>query len=123
MIKKVMGNQIGALKRTKNKTEAEKEELDLYTMQHGVLSKYKNVLDIYLKTLNLQVGEGRAQRDQGPHQLINRLKLLGGSIMAGNNGVVPEFTQIARYLNSIKVLPKKELDKMMKTMKMYLGIK
>ena len=56
------------------------------------------------------------------NQLIDRLKLLGGSIMAGNNGVVPEFTQIANYLNSIKVLPTKELNKMMKKMKIYLGI-
>lgn len=42
--------------------------------------------------------------------------------MAGNNGVVPEFTQIARYLNSIKILPTEELNKMMKTMKIYLGM-
>ena len=124
--KNVLGNRTGALKRTKNKTGAEKEELDLNTMQHVVLSKYRNVLQLYLTSLDLQVGEGRAQRGQGinnPNQLIDRLKLLGGSIMAGNNGVVPEFTQIARYLNSIKVFPKKELDKMMKTMKIYLGIK
>ena len=107
------------MKRTKNKTEAEKEELDLFTMLHGVLSKYKNVLQLYLTSLDLQVGEGI----NNSNQLIDRLKLLGGSIMAGNNGVVPEFTQIARYLNSIKVLPKKELDKMMKKMKIYLGIK
>ena len=120
-----MGNKIGALKRTKNKTEAEKEELDLYTIQHGVLSKYRNVLQLYLNSLDLQVEEGRAQRGQGiknPNQLIDRLKLLGGSIMAGNNGVVPEFTQIAKYLNSIKVLPTEELNKMMKTMKIFLGI-
>ena len=123
--KKAMGNKIGALKRTKNKTEAEKEELDLYTIQHGVLSKYRNVLQLYLNSLDLQVGEGRAQRGQGiknPNQLIDRLKLLGGRIMAGNNGVVPEFTQIANYLNLIKVLPTKELNKMMKKMKIYLGI-
>lgn len=43
--------------------------------------------------------------------------------MAGNNGVVPEFTQIERYLNSMKVLPTEELNKMMKTMKIYLGMK
>ena len=43
--------------------------------------------------------------------------------MAGNNGVLPEFTQIANYLNSIKVLPTKELNKMLKTMKIYLGKK
>lgn len=57
-----------------------------------------------------------------PNHLIDRLKLPGWSIMAGNNGVVPEFTQIAKYLNAIKVLPTKELNKMMKKMKIYLGI-
>ena len=113
-----MGNRIGALKRTKYKTEDEKLELDLNTMQHGVLSKYKNVLQLYLTSPDLQVGEGI----KNPNQLTDRLKLLGGSIMAGNNGVVPEFTQIANYLNSIKVLQTKELNKMMKTMKIYLGI-
>ena len=116
--KNAMGNGIGALKRTKNKTKEQDEELELNIMQHAVLSKYQNILKLYLETLNLQVGEGI----NNPYQLIKRLKLLGGSIMAGNNGVVPEFTQIANYLNSIKVLPTKKLNKMLKTMKIYLGI-
>ena len=60
---------------------------------------------------------------KNPNQLIDRLKLLGGSIMAGNNVVVPEFTQIANHLNSIKVLPTTELKKMMEEMKKYLGKK
>ena len=42
----------------------------------------------YFRLINYQVGEGI----NNPNQLIDRLKLLGGSIMAGNNGVVPEFT-------------------------------
>ena len=57
------------------------------------------------------------------NQLINRLKQLDGSIMAGNNGFVPEFTQIANYVNSIKDLPTAELKKMMAAMKKYLGMK
>ena len=60
-----MGNRIGALKRTKNKTEAEKVELDLYTMQHGLLSKYRNIPNLYLVSLDLQVGRGQAKRGQG----------------------------------------------------------
>lgn len=40
--------------------------------------------------------------------------------MAGNNGVIPEFTQISNYLNTTGVLPKNERHKMMKTVKMYL---
>ena len=56
--KNVMGNRIGALKRTKNKTEADKEELNFYKIQHGILSKYRNILNIYLSSIDLQVGQG-----------------------------------------------------------------
>ena len=56
--KNEMGNRIGALKRTKNKTEAEKEELGLNKMQHGLLSKYRNILNRYLASLDLKVGQG-----------------------------------------------------------------
>lgn len=38
-----------------------------------------------------------------PHQLLDRRELLGGSILAGNNGEIPEFFQIA-LLNWMKVL-------------------
>ena len=108
-----MGNRIGALKRTKNKTEAEKEELDLYTMQHGLLSKYRNILNLNLVSLDLQVGQGQAQRGQGiwgtspiyfynsPQELLNRLELLGGSLAAGNNGALSEYIQIAHRLRDI----------------------
>ena len=81
--------------------------------------KYKEILKFYLESLKFKVGEGI----NNPNQLIDRLKLLGGSIMAGNHGVVPEFTQMVRYLNLIKVLPTEELNKVMKTMKIYLGMK
>ena len=117
--KTVLGNKIGALKRTKNKKEAEKKELDINTMQHGVVSKCRNFPHLNLASLDLQLGEGINHLNQ----LIDRLKLLGGSIMAGNNGVVPEFTQIANYLNLIKVLPTTELKKMIAAIKKYLGMK
>lgn len=81
--------------------------------------KYKDtVSDIFKAKKIYKTGTG-----VNPYQLIDRLKLLGRSIMAGNNGVVPEFTQIASYLNSIKVLPTTELKKMMTAMKKYLGKK
>lgn len=91
-----------------------------------ILKYKKNALKEYLELIkNIKKLPRYTKIGQGlyPHNLIHRLKLLGGSIMARNNSVVLEFTQIARYLNSIKVLPKKELDKMIKTMKIYLGIK
>ena len=50
-----------------------------------------------------------------PHQLLGRLELLGGSILAGNNGVINEFSQIAHLLNQMKVISKKQLNDLIKT--------
>ena len=55
-----------------------------------------------------------------PYQLLDRLELLGGSILAGNNGVIPEFSQIAHLLNQMKVITKKQLNDLLKK---YLSIK
>ena len=49
-----------------------------------------------------------------PLQLLDRLELLGGSILAGNNGVIQEFSQIAHLLNQMKVLTKKQLNDLLK---------
>ena len=62
-------------------------------MGKNMLNKYKNILTIYLDTLKLQVQEGEGIfYFNNPHQLLNRLELLGGSILAGNNGVIPELS-------------------------------
>ena len=55
-----------------------------------------------------------------PHQLLDRLELLGGSILAGNNGVIPEFSQIAHLLNQMKIITKKQLNDLLKN---YISIK
>lgn len=88
-------------------------------MERDLLVIYKDTIGDIMKAK----GKYKTGKRINPNQLIDRVKLLGGSIMAGNNVVVPEFTQIERYLNSMKVLPTEELNKMMKTMKIYLGMK
>ena len=114
--KNEMGNRIGALKRTKTKTEADKEELDLYTKQHGLLSKYRNILNLYLESLDLQVGKGLVQRGQGiyfynsPQEVLKRLELLGGSLAAGNNSALSEYIQIARRLRDLGVINNNQLN-------------
>ena len=55
-----------------------------------------------------------------PYQLLDRLELLGGSILAGNNGVIQEFSQIVHLLNQMKVITKKKLNDLLKK---YLSIK
>ena len=114
-----MGNRIGALKRTKTKTEAEKEELDLNKMQHGVLSKYRNILNLYLASLDLQVGQGIWGANPiyfyNSHQeLLKRLEVLGGSLAAGNNGVLSEYIQIAHRLRDLGVVTNNQLNALLR---------
>ena len=116
--KTITGNLIGALKRTKNKTESEKLELTAYIQQHKILSKYKNILNLYLKSIDLKVGEGRVQRGRGlyfsPQELLHRFELLNGSLVAGNNGVLPEFIQIAHRLRDLGILSNNQLNALLR---------
>ena len=51
---------------------------------------------------------------RNPLQLLDRLKLLSGSILAGNNGVIQEFSQIVHLLNQMKVITKEQLNDLLK---------
>ena len=116
--KTITGNLIGALKRTKHKTEAEELELTAYIHQHKILSKYKNILNLYLKSIDLKVGEGRVQRGRGinfsPQELLHRLELLNGSLTAGNNGVLPEYIKIAHRLRDLGIIKNKQLNTLLR---------
>lgn len=114
-----MNGQIAGKGKKKNKTQQDKENIKKKKEEErDLLVTYNDTLSDLIKARKTyKTGTGIYT-----NQLIDRLKLLGGSIMAENNGVVPQFTQIAKYLNSIKVLPTKELNKMMKKMKIYPGI-
>ena len=46
--------------------------------------------------------------------LLSRLGLLGGSIMAGNDAVKDEFTQIAHTLNKLGVINNNQLNDLIK---------
>ena len=87
--------------------------------------KNYNILSIYatnlsnLKYYKTKSGSGMIYFNN-PHQLLDRLELLGGSILAGNNGVINEFSQIAHLLNQMKVISKKQLNDLIKT---YITIK
>ena len=111
---KVFTGEIAGLSKKKHKTEEEKEEIEIIKMQKDLLHKYKNVINLYLNSLELKIGEGMIYFNN-PHQLLDRLELLGGSILAGNNGVIPEFSQIAHLLNQMKVISKKQLNDLIKT--------
>ena len=84
-----------------------------------LINKY-NVLSIYATNLsNLRYYKTKSGSGMiyfnNPHQLLHRLELLGGSIMAGNNGAINEFSQIAHLLNKMKVISNKQLNNLLKT--------
>ena len=112
-VKKFTG-KISGLNKKKQKTDTDQEKIELFQMQKNLLNKYRNVLQLYLKSIEYKIGEGITYF-KNPYQLLDRLELLGGSILAGNNGVIPEFSQIAHLLNQMKVITKKQLNELLKT--------
>ena len=83
------------------------------------IKKY-NTLSIFasnlskLKYYKEKSGSGMSYFNN-PHQLLDRLELLGGSILAGNNGVINEFSEKrAHLLNQMKVISKKQLNDLLK---------
>ena len=82
------------------------------------IKKY-NTLSIFASSLiNLKLYKEKSGSGiiyfNNPHQLLDRLELLGGSILAGNNGVINEFSKIAHLLNQMKVISKKQLNDLLK---------
>ena len=102
----------------KPQSKKPREETLDYIKNYNILSIYAtNVSNLkYYKTKS---GSGIVYFNN-PHQLIDRLELLGGLILAGNNGVIPEFSQIAHLLNQMKVISKKQLNDFLKN---YISIR
>ena len=81
---------------------------------------YYNILGEYVNNMNKLENIIRKKEGKGiihfnnPQQLVNRLELLAGSILAGNNGVKQEFSQIAHLLHQLKVISKKTLNDLLK---------
>ena len=80
--------------------------------EHNILANYIYNLNL-LKEYKEISGTGIIHFNN-PHQLLDRLELLAGSIFAGNNGVKQEFTQIAHLLHQLKVITKKQLNDLLK---------
>ena len=93
---------------------------------YNVLTKYFFQINQLYKFKKAQSGKGigglhppyntpAINNYKSASQLLDRLELLAGSISAGNNGVINEFSQIAHLLAQMSVITKKELNKLLKT--------
>ena len=96
-----------------NKPNAKTREL---IRKHDTLRRYihnLNNLKLFKENIPQKTGQGIIHFNN-PLQLLDRLELLPGSLNAGNNGVIQEFTQIAHLLHQLKVITKKQLNDLLK---------
>ena len=77
-----------------------------------------NTLSIYSTNLNLlrlyKEKSGSGMFYSNPQELLKRFELLNGSLAAGNNGVLPEFIQIAHRLRDLGIITSNQLSKLLR---------
>ena len=114
IIKSLNGKRVSTFK-NKNFSEQEKQSrLDDINEKQSTLKKYKQGLTTFKYAKSMyKIGKGMTYYNN-PQQLIDRLELLGGSIIAGNNGVINEFSEIAHLLAQMSVITKKQLNELLK---------
>ena len=108
---KTLTGQINGRKRTKNPDDEYLAITLLKEEQKVTLMKYKNIMKDYFKSLEYKVGEGLYF---SPQELLHRFELLNGSLAAGNNGVLPEYIQIAHRLRDHGILSNNQLNTLLR---------
>ena len=116
--KKILANKAEfKIRKGKNKAVPLNKNPRTETLQE---IQYYNILGEYVNNMNKLENIARKKEGKGifhfnnPQQLVKRLELLAGSIIAGNNGVKQEFSQIAHLLHKLKVITKKTLNDLLK---------
>ena len=108
---KTLTGQINGRKRTKFPDEEYLALTLLKEEQKVTLMKYRNIMKDYFKSLEYKVGQGLYF---SPQELLHRFELLSGSLVAGNNGVLPEYIQIAHRLRDLGILSNNQLNKLLR---------
>ena len=109
-IKRLTG-QINGRKRSKNPNDEYLALTLLKEEQKATLMKYRNIMKDYFTSLEYKVGQGLFS---SPQELLHRFELLKGSLAAGNNGVLPEYIQIAHHLRDHGILSNKQLNTLLR---------
>ena len=108
---KTITGQINGRKKKQNPDQDYMSETYLKEIQKGVLMKYKNTINDYFKSLEYKIGQGLYF---SPQELLHRFELLGGSLAAGNNGVLPEYIQIAHRLRDLGIITNNKLNTLLR---------
>ena len=107
--------------------QADFDTLDLLTKRFNTKKNYSPLSKSIFNDLNRiseipihrtsnkykKIGSGVVYYNN-PQDLFSRLELLGGSIMAGNDGVKDEFTEIVHTLNKLGILNNNQLNNLLK---------
>ena len=125
---KVLNGQILGRKNTKNPSPEYVAGTNKLKESVGILKKYRNTMNSYFNSINYKVGKGQAKRGgaspiyfyNSPQVLLKRLDLLGGSLAAGNNGVLSEYIQIAHQLRDLGVVTNNQLNALLRK---YINIR
>ena len=112
-IRELNGRILGR-KNTKKPSPLYIEETNTLKKTIGTLYKYRNTIGEYFDEIDYKTGSG-INFYNSPQQLLKRLELLGGSLAAGNNGVLPEYIQIVHQLRDLGVLNNNQLNKLLKS--------
>ena len=105
-----------------NKVNKNQEEIDFINktrMERKILVKYKDTISDIIKAKE-KYKTGKGIFFYSPQELIKRFELLGGSLAAGNNGVLNEYIQIAHRLRDLGVVTNNQLNKLLRN---YLNIR
>ena len=107
--------------------QAEFDTIDLLTKRFNSKKKYSDLSRMIFNELNT-LSEIPIHRTSNKYKtlgsgviyynnlddLLDRIELLGGSILAGNDSVKKEFTQIAHTLNKLRVINNNQLNDLLK---------
>ena len=110
VIKSLTG-EINGRNRNKNPNDVYLALTLLKEEQKETLKKYKNIMTDYFKSLEYKIGQGLYF---SPQELLHRFKLLNGSLAAGNNGVLPEYIQIAHRLRDLGIITNNQLNTLLR---------
>ena len=97
-----------AIAKSENPRSATIDSIKVY----NVLSIYSTNLERLLMYKN-KSGSGMFYF-KNPQELLKRFELLNGSLAAGNNGVLPEYIQIAHRLRDLGVVTNNHLNKLLR---------
>ena len=92
------------------------EDIDFINKTRGeqkILVKYKDTIGDIIKAKE-KYKTGKGIFFYSPQELIKRFELLGGSLAAGNNGVLHEYIQIAHRLRDLGIATNNQFNTLLR---------